>query len=319
MRSCFALVLGVLCAVPAVACGGGGGGDDDVTPDAGDPPVPVNGFRVVSPDIELAPGEESTYCFYFRTPNDKPLAIHEWSSSMTPGSHHMILFLTANDAQPPGTVTTDNCGFGSADGGTVWTYAAQRPEATITLPDDDGAGLPLAQQVPANSPAFVQMHYLNATETTLNAHVTIEASGLDDGVAFTHTAAFVTYNATISIPGNTLGHVESRSCSVPDDVKFWLMSTHSHKQSVHTDVKDGDATVFQSNDWESPGEQTFMTPDAFYTFATNRITYECTYDNASTRTITSGDSAVRDEMCMATGYYFPATRPLFCIDNAGPF
>lgn len=320
MRACFALILGVLCVASAAACGGGGGGgdDDDVAPDAGDPP-PDNGFRIVSPDIELVPGEEATYCFYFRTPNDRPLAIHEWSSSMTPGSHHMIMFLTQTDAQPPGTLSADNCGFGTAGGATVWTYAAQTPEANITLPEDDGAGLPLAQEVPANSPAFVQMHYLNATDNNLKAHVTIDATALADGVAFTQTAAFVTYNATISIPGNTVGHVESRTCNVPDGAKFWLMSTHSHKQSVHTDVKDGDAMVFQSDDWEHPGEQTFMTPDAFYTFATDRITYECTYDNASMRTITSGDSAVRDEMCMATGYYFPATRPLFCVDNAGPF
>jgi hypothetical protein len=24
-------------------------------------------------------------------------------------------------------------------------------------------------------------------------------------------------------------------------------------------------------------------------------------------------------MCMATGYYFPATKPLFCLNNLGPF
>jgi len=30
-------------------------------------------------------------------------------------------------------------------------------------------------------------------------------------------------------------------------------------------------------------------------------------------------SAVTNEICMATGYYCPATKPLLCINNTGPF
>jgi hypothetical protein len=316
MRVCFALVFAL---VACASNGGPPGGDDDVTPDADVDPPPGEGFRIVTPEIELQPGEEATYCYYLRTPNDRAMGITRWKSNMTPGSHHLILFLTQNDAQPPGTISTQNCGFGAAGGGTVWTYAAQTPDAEIGLPPDDGTGSPLAQRVPANSPAFVQMHYLNATDEVLRAHVTIDAFALEEGAPFTQTAAFITYNAQIAIPGMTSGHVESRTCNVPAGAKFWLMSTHAHKQATKTAVKDGSTEVFSSTDWEHPGAATFMTPQAFYEFSTNRITYECTYSNPTNRTIRSGDSAETDEMCMATGYFFPATRPLFCLDNAGPF
>ena len=60
----------------------------------------------------------------------------------------------------------------------------------------------------------------------------------------------------------------------------------------------------------------------FYQFASGRVTYACTYDNKGSnanRTVTSGSSAETDEMCMATGYYFPATKSLFCLDSLGPF
>ena len=55
-----------------------------------------------------------------------------------------------------------------------------------------------------------------------------------------------------------------------------------------------------------------------YAFATNQLTYECSYDNTGTnanRTIQTGDSALDDEQCMAVGYYFPATKPGFCFNS----
>ncbi|HEU0032057.1 MAG TPA: hypothetical protein VFQ53_15595 [Kofleriaceae bacterium] len=309
-----ALVLGSA----LVACGGsgGGGGDDDTTPDAPDNPPPARGFQIVTPDIDIQPGQEITYCYYFRTPNTETLAIKSWSSNMTPGSHHMIMFMTTSDVMPPGTVSASGCGLGqNAQNIPIWTYAAQTPDATIALPTDDGTGKPLAQEVPANSPAFFQMHYLNATDQVIKAHVTLNAFALDAGVTFTKTAAYVTYNGNISIPNNVTDFPQSMTCDVPTGTKFWLMSTHAHKQAVHTAVKDGTNVVFESTDWEHPGAATFMTPDTFYSFTSNKLTYECRYTNMTGRTITSGDSAATDEMCMASGYYFPATKPRFCYNN----
>jgi len=302
----------------AAACGGGGptGGDDDVTPDA-DNPQPVNGFRVTSPDVTIDPNTEITYCYYFRTPNTATVNVNKWVSDMTPGSHHMIMFLTNGDLMPPGTLSTSNCGFGGA--GTnlpVWTYAAQTPHNELALPTDDGAGKPLAQQIKANTAAFFQMHYLNATDAPLTVHVQLDADGLDAATAFTQTDAFITFNGGISIPPMTNNVKVPATANTPPNTKFWLMSTHAHKQAVLTDVKDGADTVFMSTDWEHPGAATFMTPDTFFTFASGKLTYECTYNNPTNRTIQTGDSAQTDEMCMATGYFFPGTGPKFCYSTS---
>ena len=73
MRTAFALVL----AIALGACGstGPGGGDDDdtTTPPDGDVPAIPPDIKLVSPDISIDPGQEVTYCWYFRTPNTKPL------------------------------------------------------------------------------------------------------------------------------------------------------------------------------------------------------------------------------------------------------
>jgi Copper type II ascorbate-dependent monooxygenase, C-terminal domain len=317
MRLCFGFAVIAMSAL--VSCGGssGGGDDDGIQIDAND--QPVNGFRIVSPDIVLAPGEESTYCYYFRTPNTVPMAIHKWKSSMTPGSHHMIMFTTSSDAGTPGTTSPSCDGFGTQGGGTIWTYAAQSAEAEVLLPGDDGTGKPLAQDIPANTAAFFQMHYLNATDQPLTVHVQLDAEALESSVAYTKTAAFITYQPTINLPPMSQNVPVAATCNVPGGAKFWLLSTHAHKQAVRTEIKDGSAMVFESTDWEHPGEATFMEPSSFFSFASNKLTYTCTYTNPTNTTIVQGQSAERNEMCMATGYFFPATRPLFCLGNQGPF
>lgn len=329
-----------LCLVFALmACGtdGVGGGDDDGSGSgsgsgSGTIDPPERGFQLQSPNIDIQPGQEITYCWYFRTPNTEPMAVHTWESVMTPGSHHMIMFTTSNDLMPPDTVSASNCGFGgssSISSRPVWTYATQTPEQTMALPTDDGEGKPLAQVIPANTAGFLQMHYLNATDEILSVNVTVNAEALAADAAYTSTAAYITYNAGLSIkptapnggvPSIENGGIATKTCNTPPNTKFWMMSTHAHKQAIHTEVKNGmpasTAVAFESDDWEHPIAQTWMSAP-FYTFndpsGPNRLTYTCTYQNDTNRTITSGDSAQTDEMCMATGYMFPATQPTFCI------
>jgi len=308
-----------------LACGGGGGpadDDDTPTPDSGTdlPPPPDRGFRITSPDITIEPGQEITYCYYFRTPNTEKMAVKQWKSEMTPGSHHMIMFTTTNDAKPVGTVSSQECGFGASLDVPRWTYSAQTPSAELQLPADDGGGKPLAQEVAPNTAGFFQMHYLNATDEPIQAHVVLDAYALEANDVYTPTAPYVTFKPDIKIPADAVGDVETASCSLNTlpNAKFWMMSTHAHKQAVKTRVLDGTTEVFASTDWEHPGARLFMTPSEFYSFSSGAVTYECTYDNTGSNhssLIETGDSAEFDEMCMASGYYFPATKAAFCYGS----
>ncbi|HEX2689619.1 MAG TPA: hypothetical protein VHN14_23535 [Kofleriaceae bacterium] len=309
------------------ACGTDGAGSGP--PDASGPEMPgleppARGFQVISPDVTIMPGQEITYCYYFHTPNTEKMVIKKWASAMTPGSHHMILYAAASDEMPPGTISSAACGGFAGTNAPRWTYSAQTPTNELALPTDDGTGLPLGQEIAPGTPAYFQMHYLNATDAPLHAHVILNAEAYEAGVPYTRTEAYVTYNASINIPPHATGVVASMTCSVPTNTKFWLVSTHAHQQAIKTDVKDGTststATVFTSTDWEHPGAAMWMN-SPFYTFSTNKLTYECTYNNTgpnANMTVVDGPSAVTNEMCMATGYYFPATKPLLCLNNLGP-
>jgi hypothetical protein len=121
-------------------------------------------------------------------------------------------------------------------------------------------------------------------------------------------------------PANpTEGSVEG-TCDVPLEAggkpaKFYTLSTHSHRQSVHTYIKNGADMVFESTNWDSPGAATWST-SPFFSFTSGSLTYQCDYLNPTSTTIETGDSAETQEMCMAIGYYFPATGPgHFCLNS----
>lgn len=317
------LALACVTILAAAACGTdpmSGGDDDGMGSGSGsgsgsDLEQPARGLQLKSPEITIPAGKEQTWCWYFKTPNTDLLSIKRWVSKMTPGSHHMIVYFTSSLQQPEGTVSQENCGVG---GGSLnvpsWIFAAQTIDSDMALPTDDGNGQPLGMDVPPGQAGFIQMHYLNSTDDDLKVHVTVNGEAHDAGVVATKTAAYVTFNGSLDIPAGAMNDIETKSCDVPANTKMWLMSTHAHKQAIKTEVRDGTDVVFSSTDWEHPGVKSWMTTP-FYTFASGKLTYECTYDNPTNRTITTGDSAQTDEMCMATGYYFPATKPRICYNE----
>lgn len=304
------------------ACGteqmmGMGDDDDDGSGSGSNVEPPARGFQIVTPDITIQAHEEITYCYYFKVPTTEAYTIKKWSSVMTPGSHHLILFQTQSLSQPEGTVSADTCsilGGGNFSNIPTWIYSAQTATAELLLPADDGAGKPVGMDIAAGQPAFVQMHYNNTGDTPIVAHATINADAYDAGVVTTKTFAYVTYDADISIDSNGIPHKEALDCNIPTTSKVWLMSTHAHRHAVHTEVRDGSSVVFESDDWEHPGAASFM-DSPFKTFATGKLTAECTYVNNDGTVVKDGESAKTEEMCMASGYYFPATKPTICYNG----
>jgi hypothetical protein len=295
-----------------------GDDDDQMMGGADANPAGSAAWTVQSTDVMINAGQEITECYYFHTPNTTTDLVTAWSSHITPGSHHMIMFWGSSDQPADGTID-QNCGLGGASTSIpVWVYATQTPDEMLQIPTDDGTGTPLAQPVLANQPAVFQMHYLNESDSALMAHVEISAYTLPAGSKYTETDAYVTYNANISIGPGAVGTVATDTCTTPTGGKFWTVSTHSHKQSVETDIKDDTgAMIFQSTDWQHPGTTNWNTTP-FYQFPNDSLTIDCTYDNNdpsdpnSTTTIHDGQSAQTNEMCMATGYFFPATGAQFC-------
>ncbi|HEX7842755.1 MAG TPA: hypothetical protein VF469_35020 [Kofleriaceae bacterium] len=286
---------------------------------------PEHGFRIVSPSIDISPGGDFTYCYYFHTPNTSDMAIQRWVSHMTAGSQFMIVYITPADLQTPGTLSTTNCGLANTSIGPVMAYAAVSADAEIKLPADDGEGNAIGQMIGPNQSGFIQMHYLNTTSAVIHAHVELDAYAYPDGTSVIPAGPFVTFNRAINLPSGSAASpttdVVNGTCKVLTDSgkipRFFLLTTHTYKQGVHTFIKDGDTTLFDSTSWAAPGDKHWDTPP-FYTFASGNLTYQCEYSNPNNYSIAVGDSAATDETCMVIGYYFPSPSGTghFCLNSA---
>ena len=295
------------CGADPVDVGDDDDDDDDVAgPDAAvetDLPVPESGFQVVTPNLTIEAGQEITYCYYTTLPPEAEVGVKKWESKMTPGSHHLIMFFLDAPGQPDGTVDTA-CGGGTA--APVWTYAASEPEHDQVMPE--GVGMTVA----AGQPVMIQMHYLNASEEPLEAHVTLNGHTFEGD--YIKAAAYVTFNTQINVPPHSAGSVTG-VCDVPPGVKFFTMSTHAHHFSTLAQVSDADVgtMLVETDDWEHPDVADWQ-DDPFFSFG-SKLTYHCEYQNDTDNVVRTGDSAATDEMCMAVGYFFPATAPVFCLDS----
>jgi hypothetical protein len=281
----------------------------------------VRSFQVKTPPIPVGPSKESTYCYYFRTPNTETIGVRRWSSQMSAGVVRFVLFTTQTDRQTAGTLSAAGCGYLGSNLAT-WQFTADTGTSELQMPSDDGSGKPLAMELGPGTPAVLMIHVFNTTDDPIQAQVTVEVEAYPAGTAYTKTATFSTYNGQVSIPAGAVGDVEQQVCTTPTGVKFWRLSTRAHKRAKQTEIKDGASSLFTSTDWARPGAASFAAP-AFVTFAPDAqnegsLTFACTYDNPGNLNVFDGPSESVDEECMAIGYFFPADNAQFCYDGSGP-
>jgi hypothetical protein len=129
------------------------------------------GFTIQTPAIQIAGGQAIAYCYYFRTPNTGTIGIGRFSSRFDAVAAHVIVYATFDnsstlpaDRQTPGTVSSSGCGFAATANNTFARriYSAHEPVEDLRMPSDDGAGKPVAIELPANSAGFIEMYFVNA-------------------------------------------------------------------------------------------------------------------------------------------------------------
>jgi hypothetical protein len=295
------------CSSGTMMPGTGGGGGDPGTSGS------QQSVHLESPEFTLNPGEELFKCFYTSVPIDAAINATKMRSQMSPGSHHFIVYTTTTAERPDGTF--EDCsarqGATSITDAPVWLYATQDPQAEMAMPD--GVAMPIA----ARQPLYFDMHYINATTNPMTVHVQLDFDYAQGD--FQRAGAFVTYNTQISVPpmGTQTVHGD---CTVPSDANFFILSTHSHKRTLDAiAAKNVNGTVgdpiVDTTDWEHAAVTRFPSNPFLQFAAGEKLHYECSYKNDTSMTITDGESAATNEMCMAVGYYFPATATSFCLNS----
>jgi hypothetical protein len=274
----------------------GGGGFVNPSYDAG-PGLAEGGAvpklaTIQTVDIPVPAGAELVKCQNFQNPIGQDVALLETDSTMV-SSHHMFVFHDTSFNANTNSVS-DCSGIEFHD----LLHMAQTPTQVIQYPPDVGRSLK------ANEGLRVLIHLLNPTAQALTAHVTFNMQYVPPDAVQSLAVALFLNNAVLSVPPGV--STQSRTFTVPADIKVMLAVSHMHSRATNFLAQTNTGTViYKGTSWNEPTPTRFN-PDLGISAGTI-ITWACTYDNMTGTTLTFGESANTNEMCILAGAAYPAT------------
>ncbi|HKU39606.1 MAG TPA: hypothetical protein VJR89_15710 [Polyangiales bacterium] len=251
---------------------------------------------------ELPPGEETYQCVRFTLPMD--VAVGAFRALSPAGTHHTVLMV---DDTPMGADGTSKC-----DGTTTGTRniaGSGVGTADFTMPPGVGIELEKGQQL------LLNLHLFNVTDKPIAGQSGTLIKVLV-GEALRHRAeGILAGTVTLSIPSGM--STQTGTCTMDHDVTLFGIGPHMHQLGVHMKAVAhsslmGDV-VLSDKPYDFEMQTVYPLTSEVQMKAGDTITVECTYLNATGKTVMFGESTF-DEMCFAGTYRYPAgTGPFVCV------
>jgi len=274
-----------------VACGSTDSGKGTSTSPSSSQTSQGESYEMTTTMLDIPAGGEVYKCQDFDNPFGKDIAILESDSNMAPGSHHFAAFriegLTA--------AAVEDCPAGGLEAH-EFVHAAQTLVQKTTYPADVGRFLP------ATDGLRLMVHYLNTTADTLHVQATFSMRYVDaDAIKYKAGGVFLN-NLGLQVPP---GHsVVSKSYTLESDLKLLVAVSHMHKHAIgFTSSTDDGRMLYKGSDWDEPKLAAFDPPMVLTAGTT--INWACEYQNDTADTFTFGESAVKNEMCIFNGVFYP--------------
>src|SRR5882724_7615564 len=99
---------------------------------------------------------------------------------------------------------------------------------------------------------------------------------------------------------------QSRTYSLGQEI--WLIgdASHMHKRGIRFQAStDKGDMLYDGTDWQEPKLKSFS--PALHLMPGTKITWACTYNNDTGQTLSFGESAANNEMCIFPGEFYNAT------------
>jgi len=237
-----------------------------------------------------------------------------------PGSHHVLVFQTPytsipthkdGDPTPIDTSGVFDCSDGATNGWSVTkviggSQNANGGESLLDFPP--GVALHISGVL------LVNIHYINALDTALDASVDIGFYSTPAADVVQEGDILFLYNPLIGVPPGGTSRSRWR-CPVYSDITIANVQSHMHARGIGYAASIGDAAPFYTNDrWEQVPVQRY---DDLVVPAGASLDYYCDYRNTTGASIYQGPRTT-DEMCMLIGSYYPADpRTANCLDESG--
>lgn len=235
------------------------------------------------------PGGEVYRCQNFANPFGADVEIQKFESHMAPGSHHLLFFYKDGATDGP-LETCSGLEF------TATPYGTQQPDDAIEYP----AGV--AALIKAKSGFRIQSHYLNTTASPITASVKVTLHQAKPGSVTAHAGELFMPNLNIMVAPHTT-QVVTKTCKVPLDMNVMFAASHMHQHGKHFTGSIAGTEVYATNTWDAPKPALFS-PE-FVAKKGDAVTFSCTFQNDGDTTLTFGESALTNEMCIFTAQFYP--------------
>lgn len=277
-------------------------------------------FRMLT---TLEPGQEIERCQFFVAPPEG-LNINHDLVKYTPGSHHVLLYMTPymkiptedNHGKQRDTSSIIDCPEGASGDWSISNVLAGAQTfdggSMVNFPPDT------AVKVPGGAVLLMNAHYLNASAKPLTAEVRLNVYTIPTSAMKNEGGLLFYYNPFIRVPAMSKASARM-SCKITQDITLTNIQSHMHKRAVNyqADLRDekGDLaqTLYTNTEWENVPVKKFE--PGFSIKKGSSLDYRCDYKNSEDRDIDQGPST-KDEMCMLLGSYYPATPETgFCFER----
>lgn len=285
----------------------------------------------------LYPGEETTDCYFMKTPNDKDVFLAEYHGRMRPGSHHMITYtqlVEHEDSTGPQVCNQDQT--------SRFLLGAQEKVVDVFPQDNAPEHEGYAMKVGANLQAAVQLHYINTGSKPILRESWINGVYMDEADVKTLVEPIFWLGGLNMAVKPHSTEVIKGTCTAPDKVdelRLINVTGHYHAHTVrfsawYTPAGSSERTlIYESYTYNDPGWARFDTInknqapnpetgtpgglwDGELAIAPgDRIDWECEVNNTTDGVLEFDDGAYTAEMCNMFGTYAPSMgHPWSCYN-----
>jgi hypothetical protein len=240
--------------------------------------------------FEIPAGAEVYKCQNFANPFGGDVDVSAFESHMTGGSHHLLLFY--EDGATDGAIE-DCSGLEFAP----TPYSTQLPDDMVAFPAGVAAAIPKAKGL------RLQSHYLNTTAGAITAHVEMTFHLAAPGTVTDHAGVLFVVQPFISVPPNSTKDI-NYNCNIPLDMAVIKTASHMHKHGTHFVSTVAGQPFYETDTWDEPQPALFDPPRKLH--AGDPLDFTCTFVNTSPDTLTFGESAASNEMCILVASFYPA-------------
>lgn len=284
---------------------------------SGDPDPDCGAVRLRVGPLPIDPGQERTQCLTGHFGGSCALNVVQIDATQH-STHHVIFYredpaaadAALHDCQP---LNINPFGVGTK----APLFIGETPQAQLKMPPN------VAYPFAAGAPYTIEIHYMNAGNKPVSADAELVLTLAKPGQEVTR--AEMLFYASITpldknYDGKQKGIPPHQQLTLdppgfarpPAGIKLFGLTSHQHRIGTEFVISrsrgasDAGQELFRNTDWQHPPLLRFP-DDGLLTFAAGEgLRWTCSYNNTNDFYVTFGQSALRNEMCILWGYYFPA-------------